>query len=105
MMERNSFIHRAFIGGVNPANHLGSRGSAADVERFREPESFNDVVKVGRRRNRKTSEENCATFLKKRLQPLHLSSNSLFKGSNISGSSWGQHHRKVNAVDGNFLLR
>ncbi|KAD4384237.1 hypothetical protein E3N88_24405 [Mikania micrantha] len=49
-----------------PMLELGWRGSlaTADIEQFWETESFNNVVEVGRRYNRETTEENGATFEK-----------------------------------------
>lgn len=56
VMEGNFFVERAFIGRVNPAQDFDPRGSAADVDRFWEAESFNDVVEVRRSSNRESSE-------------------------------------------------
>ncbi|KAJ0441733.1 hypothetical protein HanIR_Chr16g0801151 [Helianthus annuus] len=78
-MERNFPIERAFISRVNPVNDLGSRCCAPNVRQFWEAESFNNAVKVIRRYNWETSEENSTTFEEKRLQPWLMSSEHLLK--------------------------
>ncbi|KAF5793321.1 hypothetical protein HanXRQr2_Chr09g0416151 [Helianthus annuus] len=84
-------MKRTFICSINPTNNLGPRGSAADVGEFREAESFNDVVEVGRRCNREASEENSASVEENRFQPWFMSHDRLFKSGKMycSGTSGG----------------
>ncbi|KAJ0528164.1 hypothetical protein HanHA300_Chr09g0342171 [Helianthus annuus] len=84
-------MKRAFICSINPTNNLSPRDSAADVGEFREAESFNDVVEVGRRCNREASEENSASVDENRFQPWLMSSDRLFKCRELycSGTSGG----------------
>lgn len=46
-MERNLLIRRRLVRSENTADDVGTRGSATDIRKFVETESFNDVVEVG----------------------------------------------------------